>query len=272
MINNNEQSLKQYIDVHIRANAKKEITGSILNTALNGILEYAGNNNRNIIVQNAPTPPSITNRVAGSIWIQPLKGLWHVVDDSGMLASYMSPAGYVPEFTRPMECADFALNGLREACNAMGVPVNSIVRVIQTLKELGVGKLQELNGNGFVLYDMPGQRIALLNTLYQSFLSCADYLGSKVKTKVSQVYGRVAIETVLQEQPDLVQPGGFLETNAGKRIWGELFFILANGWYDFMQHPKAAEETYELSPDMGDRSAAASFMASCYDRMAAAIS
>jgi hypothetical protein len=279
----NSEDVRQYINTKIRTNGRKQINGATMNTALNGLLQLAETRQGSgIIVQNYPTPTVFKEREPGSIWLQPLKGALHLIDETGAWLYLQLPLAAVfsdernnwnPNANQAIECLDLALSGLREAINYLGMPGSSVAVLFQKLKELAAQRLLKKEGKTdlFIVADKPGEKKALLADFYGVVAGAAFYY-DPLLTAEPYVDAAWACQELAAEQPQLLQEGGMLHNKAGKQLLAGLLVIIANGINDMLGHPKSGNAAVELLPEQSDRSMAIAIIASYFDRISSALS
>ncbi len=279
----NSEDVRQYINTNIRTNGRRQISGAAMNVALNGLLQLAETRQGSgIIVQNYPTPSVFKQRQPGSIWLQPIKGMLHVIDDSGVWLYIQLPPAAVfsdernnwnPNANQAIECLDLALSGLNEAFNYLGMPGSSVAVLFQKLKVLAAQRIMKKAemSNLFIVADKPGEKKALLADFYSVVAGAAFYY-DPLLTAEPYVDASLACQELEAEQPQLLQEGGMLFNKAGKQLLARLLIIIANGINDMQVHPKAGNAAVELLPEQSDRSMAMAIIASYFDRISSALS
>jgi hypothetical protein len=279
----NSEDVRQYINTNIRTNGRRQISGAVMNVALNGLLQLAETRQGSgIIIQNYPTPSVFTQRQPGSIWLQPLKGMLHVIDDNGAwLYMMLPPMGIfgdgryegLPNYNNAIESFDMGITGVRECMNTLGIPVSVLVTLLQRLKEHAAQKLlQTIPGqNLHVIYDKPDEKKALLETMYKMVAGAAVYYNPALEVDAYFNATQACVE-LQAEQPQLLQQGGLFYTVFGRKLFAEVLLLVVNGIRDFKEHPNAGNATVELKQEQGDRSMAISIIASYFDRIAATVS
>jgi hypothetical protein len=279
----NSEELRQYIDVNIHANGRNQITGTVMNTALNGLLQLAeSRQGKGIFVQDFPTPPSIKQRIPGSLWLQPLKGLLHVIDETGVWLNIQLPKPSIfgnpwatgnALYSQPMQHLDVAMGGMAEVFSNYAIPGSSVASLFYNLKEFLAQRLsmKDPATNAYIISDNPGEKTALLQAWYKTFAGAAFYYDPSLPL-VERFNVALACTQLEQEQPQLIAPVGFLHTALGKKLFAGLLMIFVNGIKDFKEHPAADTESMELFSDSNsDRSMCISMISSYIDRMAAAV-